>query len=77
MLFDESFAVTATENAVPAVADTGPLTAKWVAAPGLTVTVCNPLTDAFAMSVAVTSCEPRVRSVTLNVWLPASAPVKP
>ena len=47
-MFDESFAVTVTPNDAPAVADAGPLTAKWVAAPGLTVTVCNPLTDVFA-----------------------------
>src|SRR5262249_57392985 len=73
-----SSAVTVNEPAIPAVDGLEiPVTTRCVAAPGCTVTVCEPVIDAVETSVALTVCEPGVRKFTPgeNVWLPASAAV--
>ena len=43
MLLNASRAVTVTVKALPAVAELGPLTLKWVAAADVTVTLWEPL----------------------------------
>ena len=79
MLLNASLAVTVTDCATPAVDGfASPPTAKCVAAPGPTVTVCEPLIAAFEVSVAVSVREPVETKVApgVNVCVPASPAVK-
>ena len=63
-------------NAVPAVTDAGAVTVKWVAAAGVTVIDFVSLRLEFAVSTTVSAWTPAALKVALNVWIPASTPVK-
>ncbi len=73
-----SRAVTVNAMAVPAVADDGALTAKWVAVPLVTLTVALPVKPVERISATDSVCEPVVLKVTalLKVCVPASVEVK-
>ncbi|HXP78759.1 MAG TPA: hypothetical protein VN976_02550 [Verrucomicrobiae bacterium] len=66
MLLKASDAVTVKKNCSPAEAAVGPVTEKWVAAPGLTVIEVELPESEFA-SVAVMVWGPAVFSVAVNV----------